>query len=134
MTVVDMMDASRREQLTSTDHVLAQRIAERVSKWGNPRPWSSGRLDGAAHTAASGLMQAVQELHDAAQAAERRSYRADTLAAALAAEQAGWAATEDGIEAIATALAELRRLGVAVAVTTGDSRPRRGSVTIGLAW
>jgi len=79
-------------------------------------------------------MQAVQGLHDAVRAVEIRTHRAESLPEAFEAEQAGLAAEEEGGEAVTEALAEPRRLGVAVAVTTGDARPRKASFALRLEW
>ncbi|TWA88802.1 hypothetical protein FBY14_107174 [Azospirillum brasilense] len=133
MPVIDM-DLSRPERPDPADQAIARRIAERIHRWGMPPPRSSGRLDGPARAAAADLMQAVQGLHDAVRAVEIRTYRAESLPEAFEAEQAGWAAEEEGVEAVTEALAELRQLGVAVAVTTGDARSRKAGITLGLAW
>lgn len=126
--------ASWQEQPASADQDLARRIAERVHRLGTPQPWTNGYLNGEVRAAADRLLAEIQDLDDAAQALEERAYRADTLVAALDAEQAGWAATEQGVEAVAAAVAELRRLGVTVVVTSGDSRPRKAGMMLGLAW
>lgn len=126
--------AGRQQQPTPMDQALARRITERVRQSGTPQPWSNGYLDGEARAAADRLLEEIQDLDAAAQALEERAYRADTLVAALDAEQAGWAATEQGVEAVAAAVAELRRLGVTVVVTSGDSRPRKAGMMLGLAW
>ena len=126
--------ASGQEQPTPADHALARRIAERVRRLGAPQPWTNGFLDGEVRAVADRLLAEIQDLDDAAQALEERACRANTLVAALDAEQAGWAATEDGVVAVSAAVAELRALGVTVVVTSGDSRPRKAGMTLGLAW
>lgn len=88
--------ASRQEQPAPADQALARRIAERVHRLETPQPWTNGYLDGEVRAAADRLLAGIQDLDDAAQAPEERACRADTLVAALDAEQAVWAATEDG--------------------------------------
>lgn len=133
MTIIEL-DAQRRERPSPTDQALAQRIAERIWRGGIPRPWSNGQLAGERRAAAERFMEAVQQLFDEAQAAEERAYRADTLLAALEAEQSAWSAKGRGTDAVAAAVTDLRRVGVAVALTSRGSRPRRGGTAIGLEW
>ncbi|WP_448208511.1 hypothetical protein [Azospirillum sp. sgz302134] len=78
-------------------------------------------------------MQADQGPHDSVRAVEIRTHQAESLPEAFEAEQAGLAAEEGG-EAVTEALAEPRRLGVPVAVTTGDARLRKAGWALGLAW